>query len=64
MRQNWQQTANRISAAGIFAQLASTRNYDVVLVQLGAGVGVKINPRRWRCGAAQVAVALCGLLEQ
>ena len=38
--------ANRISAAGILAQLASTRNNGVILVQLGAGVGVKITP--WR----------------
>ena len=61
--------ANRISVAGIFAQLASTRNNGVVLIQLGVGVGVKITPRRSCCGAAQVAVAvalamICSLLKQ
>ena len=56
--------ANRISAAGKFTQLASTRSYGVVLVQLGAGIGVKITPQRWHYEAAQVAVAVCGLLKQ
>ena len=41
----------------IFAQLATTHNDGVVLVQPGAGVGVKITPWRLRCGAARS----CGL---
>ena len=30
----------------------NSQNDDVVLIQLGVGVGVKITPWQWCCGAA------------
>ena len=31
----------------------NSQNDDVVLIQLGVGVGVKITPWQWCCGAAR-----------
>ena len=38
-------------------------NDDVVLIQLGVGVDVKITPRRWRCGAGHSCGSGSGLFR-